>query len=393
MQGEQRSHHGAASDKSRGRQQHPEQQQHVDNMQRQVNGVVTGRIKLKELVIERMREPGDRMPVGGVTVENAHLTVSREAALDMGIRGDVHTIVKVAEGVTGNGEVRCGGCQYKKDPEDQWPQKKSTLARRRGRARRSSTEWRWLAQFVNHVVTPEETLATLKARGLNDSRHHSLISRAGTGNYGAAERCASRSNPLCYISRQRPTPMLRNQRSVFPSYTVSAVRKRILVALATAIAVVLFLNCPAAAQAAVEYGHIVTGSGAGLAGLSNKINSTLAPDKKSASVQTIDTQPGAATATESDLQDANRRALEQRVGKNAAKISLKSAPAKAVVRIDGKPVGQTPLLISLAPRRLHKIEMEGPRMELGKQQLKVAPNERRKIELPLSAPPPLPKPH
>jgi hypothetical protein len=180
--------------------------------------------------------------------------------------------------------------------------------------------------------------------------------------------------------------MLRNQRSGFPSYSVSAVRKRILVALATAIAVVLFLNCPAAAQAAVEYGHIATGSSTGLAGLSNKINSTLAPDKKSASVQTIDTQPGAATATESDLRDANRRALEQHAGKDAAKISLKSAPAKAIVRIDGKPVGQTPLLISLAPGD-YKIEMEGPRMELGKQQLKVAPNERREIELLLSAPP------
>ena len=180
--------------------------------------------------------------------------------------------------------------------------------------------------------------------------------------------------------------MLRNQRSGFPSYSVSAVRKRILVALATAIAVVLFLNCPAAAQAAVEYGHIVTGSSTGLAGLSNKINSTLAPDKKSASVQTIDTQPGAATATESDLQDANRRALEQRAGKDAAEISLKSAPAKAIVRIDGKPVGQTPLLISLAPGD-YKLEMEGPRMELGKQLLKVVPNERREIELPLSAPP------
>jgi hypothetical protein len=49
-------------------------------------------------------------------------------------------------------------------------------------------------------------------------------------------------------------------------------------------------------------------------------------------------------------------------------------------------VGQTPLLISLAPGD-YKIEMEGPRMELGTQQLKVVPNERREIELPLSAPP------
>jgi hypothetical protein len=57
-----------------------------------------------------------------------------------------------------------------------------------------------------------------------------------------------------------------------------------------------------------------------------------------------------------------------------------------MVRIDGKPVGQTPLLISLAPG-VYKIEMEGPRMEFGKQQLNLSPNETREIELPLSAAP------
>lgn len=183
--------------------------------------------------------------------------------------------------------------------------------------------------------------------------------------------------------------MFRSPQSTLLADAVSVVVKRILAGGAMAIALVLFLSCPAAAQAAVEYGHVATGSSvssAGLGKLSNKIDSVLSPDKKPGSVQTIDKQPQAATATESNPAEANRRALEQGAGKDAAKLTLKSAPAKAMVRIDGKPVGQTPLLISLAPGA-YNIEMEGPRMEFGKQQLNLGPNETREIELPLSAAP------
>jgi hypothetical protein len=182
--------------------------------------------------------------------------------------------------------------------------------------------------------------------------------------------------------------MFRNPQSSFVAYAVPVVVNRTLVSWAMAIAVVLFSSCSAAAQAAVEYGHIATGSSAssaGLSKLSNKIDSVLSSDKKSGSVQTVDTQPGA-VGQENNPADANRLAFEHLAGKDAAKLTLKSAPAKATVRIDGKPVGQTPLLISLAPG-VYKIEMEGPRMEFGKQQLNLGPKETREIELPLSAAP------
>jgi hypothetical protein len=143
---------------------------------------------------------------------------------------------------------------------------------------------------------------------------------------------------------------------------------------------------PAAAQATAEYGHIVTGNSAGLTGLSSKINSTLSPGKKAGSVPAPDKQPGVVTGTGNSPEDANRRALEQRAGQDAATLSLKSMPAKAVVRIDGKPVGETPLLVSLAPGT-YKVEMEGTRMEFGRQQLTLAPKETREIELRLSAAP------
>jgi len=184
--------------------------------------------------------------------------------------------------------------------------------------------------------------------------------------------------------------MLRNPRSIFQPCAVSVVATRVVIASATAIGLVLFWSCPAAAQAAVEYGHIATSSSAASAGLgnklSNKIGSVLSPDKTPGSVQTVNNQPGVATGPENDPAVGNRLALEQHAGKEAAKLSLKSEPAKATVRIDGKPVGQTPLLISLAPG-VYRIEMEGPRMEFGKQQLTLGPNETREVQLPLSAAP------
>src|ERR1019366_5249406 len=186
--------------------------------------------------------------------------------------------------------------------------------------------------------------------------------------------------------------MFRSQRSFFPAYAVSVVQGWMVAATATAIALLVFVSArPAAAQATIEYGHVATGSSAGVAGLGSKVNSSLSPDKRSASAPA--SRKGAAGATgaedgrdESSVEEANRRALEQRAGQNAAKLSFKSVPANAVVRIDGKPVGLTPLQISLAPGA-YKIEMEGPRMEFGKQEVTLGAKQTREIQLPLSGAP------
>ncbi len=185
--------------------------------------------------------------------------------------------------------------------------------------------------------------------------------------------------------------MLRSQRLFFPAYTVSIVQGRMVVVTATAIALLVFLSArPAAAQATIEYGHVATGSSAGLNELGKKINSSLSPGEKSASVPASHKRAAGATRTDNspeynpqEAEGANRRALEQRAGQEAAKLSVKSVPANAVVRIDGKPVGKTPLLLSLAPGT-YQVEMEGPRMEFGKQQLTLGAKQTREIELRLS---------
>ena len=143
----------------------------------------------------------------------------------------------------------------------------------------------------------------------------------------------------------------------------------------------------AGAQAAAEYGQAVAAIGANVTGLTKritavpagqKLDSTLsAPDKKSAP---------APPPSEEVTGAANLRDLEHRAGKDAAKLNLKSTPAKASVLIDGRLVGRTPLLVTLAPGS-YKVEMQGPRMESGKQAVELHPLESRDVELHLSAPP------
>jgi hypothetical protein len=149
---------------------------------------------------------------------------------------------------------------------------------------------------------------------------------------------------------------------------------------------------PAAAQAAAEYGSIVTGksatagTGAGIAARANRLDSALSQGKKNSSVSVAGNQAPVAAGTEKNPAVANRLAFEQGAGQNAATLSLKSLPVTAAVRINGKAVGKTPLQMLLAPGT-YKIEMEGPRMEAAKQQVELSPKETREIELQLSAAP------
>ena len=84
-----------------------------------------------------------------------------------------------------------------------------------------------------------------------------------------------------------------------------------------------------------------------------------------------------------DEATANRKALEDQAGKNAAKLMLRSVPDKSSVRIDGKPVGKTPLLL-VVPPGVYVVEMEGgPRKAYGRRQVDLLPKEAREIMLDL----------
>ena len=78
---------------------------------------------------------------------------------------------------------------------------------------------------------------------------------------------------------------------------------------------------------------------------------------------------------------ANRKALEDQAGKNAAKLMLRSVPDKGSVRVDGKPVGKTPLLL-IVPPGVYVVEMDGgSRMGYAHRQVDLLPKEAREVML------------
>ncbi len=133
------------------------------------------------------------------------------------------------------------------------------------------------------------------------------------------------------------------------------------------------------AQAAAEYGGATAtvGVGATRAKAEKKIFLPAPADKKAKFAHLV-------AKTEEAPEATNRRALENRAGKNPAKLVLRSVPNRAQVWIDGKPVGNTPLLLILAPGS-YKVEMEAPSwMGLAQRQVDLLPREDREVVLSLA---------
>jgi hypothetical protein len=83
------------------------------------------------------------------------------------------------------------------------------------------------------------------------------------------------------------------------------------------------------------------------------------------------------------VEEANRKALEEHAGKDAAKLLLRSEPTQALVYVDGKSVGLTPLLLIVPPGKF-QVEMRGPHQEFGSGAVVLAPNETRQYLVPLT---------
>jgi hypothetical protein len=79
---------------------------------------------------------------------------------------------------------------------------------------------------------------------------------------------------------------------------------------------------------------------------------------------------------------ANRKYLEDRAGTEPGKLLLRSEPEKARVWVNGKVVGETPLLLVLAPDR-YTIEVQGIRSGSARREADLLPNETREIMMKL----------
>ena len=160
-----------------------------------------------------------------------------------------------------------------------------------------------------------------------------------------------------------------------------------LVQLAT---MVLLCAGSAAAQAVVEYAGAVSAVGGGAASL-EKLSPAHQPiSSLTSSLATpeirVEPTPSAHLPLR-DVQDVmggNRRALEAKAGKDAAKMMLRSQPDGAWVFINGKGVGKSPLLLILAPG-VYRVEMHITQRESSQKQVDLLPKETREVLLTLPA--------
>jgi hypothetical protein len=82
-------------------------------------------------------------------------------------------------------------------------------------------------------------------------------------------------------------------------------------------------------------------------------------------------------------EDLNRKSFEDKAGQNAGKLLLRSVPTGADVYVNHLPVGQTPLLMIVAPGQ-YKIEMRGSRQESGHSTVGVLPKDTQTLVLTLN---------
>lgn len=156
-------------------------------------------------------------------------------------------------------------------------------------------------------------------------------------------------------------------------------------------AVVFLCASSAAAQAVVEYAGAVSGVGGGAASLgvlspAHPPTGSLTPSLTAPETRTE--QPTLSTHLPlrevEDVIGGNRRTLEAKAGKDAAKMMLRSQPDGAWAFINGKSVGKTPLLLVLAPGVYH-VEMHITQRESSQKQVDLLPKETREVLLSLAA--------
>ena len=169
-------------------------------------------------------------------------------------------------------------------------------------------------------------------------------------------------NPLIYVRKLEP-PRKRLRRRAWEAGTL------------------LLVLCVAPAhsrgQAAVEAG-MATSSSAGVTTAVTKVLPVSLPHPATES-----NSPYVAPREGPPVDETNRRALEQRAGKDAAKLLLQSVPSEALIHIDGMFVGRTPLLLIVPPGK-YKVEMRGQREEFGERLIDLLPNETQQLALTLT---------
>jgi len=156
-------------------------------------------------------------------------------------------------------------------------------------------------------------------------------------------------------------------------------RNGILVSVTLFAVTALFYSRPANAQALAETAGATSVSAGTTAAVAKTLNfATSKNEAAPAASQHLQASAGPPP------QVVNRRALEEHAGRDASKLLIRSTPPSSQVWIDDKFVGNTPMLLILAPGK-YRVSFRGSRMESGEQSVDLLPRETRDLALSLSA--------
>lgn len=187
---------------------------------------------------------------------------------------------------------------------------------------------------------------------------------------------------LCFSVRQDPTT----------NFIGGVARMR---ALKAALLVIAFSLCVCClqAQTATEAGSVVSESDGGsqlakMPSFSSALSNFTSPTRgRSAAPSPVSSKQrgsGSLIAPSGPPPDkTNRGHFEQNAGPDAGRVLFRSVPSGAAVFIDDMLVGDTPVLIFLAPGR-YDVGMRGSRLKSGQTSVDVMPKETQTVKIDLS---------
>ena len=119
MQCEQRAHNQTGPGQP-GRPPQQKKQQHcIGGVQQEIDVVVADRIELKDLAIQGMRQPSQRMPVSvAKSRERPFHRVPSQAALNLGIFQNIGRVIEIDELVMNDGIVKSERGRHQQETED-----------------------------------------------------------------------------------------------------------------------------------------------------------------------------------------------------------------------------------------------------------------------------------
>ena len=162
MQGKQPSHHEAATSVAGRSPKHPEEQSRIQGVEENVGVVMSASIQFEELIIQSVRQPGERMPVRGIkSCERPLHRVPVKAGLDLEVANHIVAVIEVNERIMLHRMVeRDGG-----DDEQQSQSKAPAFRQRLGASREViagasfAAEVNALLRFYGRMTRPRTSFA------------------------------------------------------------------------------------------------------------------------------------------------------------------------------------------------------------------------------------------